>query len=170
MLPLGRVRDMAEQTVWTWGIFAIASGLGLGYSPIMPGTCGTLLGLPLFYAMTLCQKVSWGWAFFLLAGVFFMGVYVSGPAALLSKKKDPAFIVIDEIVGYGVAGLFLPFSWVHIGLVFLFFRVCDIVKPFPIRYSERLSGGWGIMVDDVIAGIYANILVRGVLFVMGWYA
>ena len=98
----------------------------------------------------------------LILVTFFAGVLASGKIAG-TENPDPHIVVIDEIVGMWIAVLMLPkTTWVIVA-AFLLFRLFDIVKPFPARQSEKLPGGWGIMVDDVVAGIYANIVVQGVL-------
>jgi phosphatidylglycerophosphatase A len=137
----------------------IGSGLGLGYSPIMPGTCGTLLGIPIFY---LLKENNIGFIIFTLI-LFFIGISASNFISIKFKQKDPSFIVIDEIVGFLIAAMFIEFSILNIALIFVFFRLFDIIKPFPIKKLEKLSLGWGVMSDDVLAGIYANIIVRIIL-------
>lgn len=77
---------------------------------------------------------------------------------------DPSEVVIDEVVGMMVTLAYLPWSFISIGLGFLLFRVFDIIKPPPARQLERLPGGWGIVMDDVVAGIYANLALRLILF------
>ena len=128
----------------------IATGLFSGYSPIVPGTAGSLTGLA-FYAIPGMEKtISLSLA---IVATFFAGVYTSNQ---MEKKlgEDPPVVVIDEIVG----------MWIGL-LAFFFFRIYDIIKPPPARKLEHLKNGWGIMLDDVAAGIYANITVRLLLFI-----
>lgn len=80
-----------------------------------------------------------------------------------SGKVDPREVVIDEVMGMVVTLAFLPLNPKTIGIGFLLFRIFDIIKPFPVRRSEKLPGGWGIVMDDVIAGIYANVGLRLIL-------
>ena len=98
-----------------------------------------------------------GYAMVLLVAI--LGVYVAGQAAKYAGKKDPQFVVIDEVSGQMIA-YFSPFTllnWKSLILGFILFRVFDIWKPFPARQAESLPGGWGIMADDWIAGIYAAL-------------
>jgi phosphatidylglycerophosphatase A len=89
--------------------------------------------------------------------------FQSGPRL----HSDPSIVVIDEIVGMWTSLLFLPSTLTVFISAFIAFRLFDIVKPPPVRQLERLSGGWGIMLDDVMAGIYANLLVRVVVVIIG---
>lgn len=93
----------------------------------------------------------------LLVGV---GLAVAGQAARVMEARDPPAIIIDEIAGIAVATALLPARLAERAVAFVLFRVFDIVKPFPARQIERLSGGLGIVGDDLIAGVYANLLVR----------
>lgn len=137
----------------------IATGSGLGYIPIAPGTMGALGGmitgvLLRYYTNTpdlfLCGFI----ILFFIAGVICSNFLEQ------IWGKDPSRIVIDEVVGMWLAMLFIPKGWVPILGAFIFFRLFDIYKPFYIRKTERLKGGWGVMVDDVVAGIYANLLIQ----------
>jgi len=90
-----------------------------------------------------------------------IGVYSSSSAERLSGIKDPGHIVIDEFAGYMVSMLFLPFNYGYITASFILFRIFDIIKPPPIKGVEHaLKGGLGIMADDIVAGIYANIAIQ----------
>jgi phosphatidylglycerophosphatase A len=136
----------------------LSSGAYLGYLPRAPGTFGSLWGIPIFYWLS-------GQAFqiqtvFLLGSIGF-SILVSGQAEKILGRKDPPQIVIDEIVGYLTAVMGLPFSWSSAWLAFFIFRIMDISKPYPIRKIDRkLPGGWGVALDDVLAGIYTQILLR----------
>lgn len=135
----------------------IASGLGLGYSPLAPGTFGAALGVALFWLAR--DWPLWGH----LAGVtvlFFGGTAAADRLARLMGKKDPGRVVIDEVAGMWVSLLLLPFGLRSALLAFLAFRVTDMVKPWPARQMESFPGGWGIMADDMMAGVYANLIVR----------
>jgi phosphatidylglycerophosphatase A len=92
--------------------------------------------------------------------VFLLGVPAAALVARREGRKDPGVVVVDEIVGMWVSLLFLPLTPFTALSAFLLFRGMDIVKPYPARQLERLPGGWGIMADDVMAGIYANLLLR----------
>jgi phosphatidylglycerophosphatase A len=135
----------------------LATGFGSGYSPVAPGTAGSIVGLLLFWP--LARLDSWLQLAATLA-LFPAGVLASSRVARRVADKDPGIVVVDEIVGMWISLLFLPFNLASAALGFLLFRAMDIVKPYPARDLERLRGGWGIMADDVMAGIYANLLLR----------
>jgi phosphatidylglycerophosphatase A len=146
----------------------IATGLYTGYSPVAPGTAGSLLVLAIL--LFVHSRFSWNTVSFGLglglAPLFFIGVRVSGivekAEVQRGGRKDPSIVNIDEIVGTGLSVIFLPPSvskyWLIAG--FFLFRMFDIVKPFPVGRLQRLKGGWGIMMDDVAAGIYANVMLQ----------
>lgn len=139
-----------------------ATGLFTGYSPIAPGTAGSALGLAIY----LISGVGDTHFFIPLIIInFIIGVITS---SILEKSlgNDPSVVVIDEIVGMWISLLFLPSNLVIIISAFLLFRIFDIVKPFPCRRAEKLKLGWGIMLDDVVAGIYANLLLQIAVFIL----
>ena len=148
---------MGQDTMHDRFIRIAATGLGSGLLPFAPGTAGTLVGI-FVYLLFSCFP----WPFYLLSIIAFtfLAVYVSQEAERIYNEKDPGRIVIDEIVGFQVTMfLIAPTVW-HIFWGFLFFRVFDIIKPFPIRLCERtLPGGYGVVGDDIVAGIYANIML-----------
>jgi len=140
----------------------IATGFFSGLSPAAPGTAGTLAGAVLFLLCLLFPTV------LIFYGLLAILVAVGIPAATAMErslgKKDPPQVVIDEVAGFFVAmSLFPVFPvwsksfWVYSGLGFVLFRFFDILKPFPIRQVQVLPGGWGIMVDDLIAGVFAAV-------------
>lgn len=138
-------------------LFTVAVGFGLGYGPVAPGTWGSLI--PLVFFLIWGGNSPWFW---LIAGIF---ILLSVPAANLAARKlqakDPRKIVVDEVAGQFLTLLFLPFTgWIIMVAGFLAFRFFDIVKPPPARRAESLPAGWGIVLDDVVAGIYANILLQ----------
>jgi len=135
----------------------LATGGGAGYSPIAPGTAGTAVGLALFWPVA---RLPIAPLLGIVGLVLLVGVAAGGHVARRARRKDPGLVVIDEIVGMWVTLLWLPFSPTTAVLGFLVFRVMDIVKPYPARQLEGLPGGLGIMADDVMAGIYANLLLR----------
>ncbi len=138
----------------------LATGFGLGLSPKAPGTVGTLLGIPLAMASFHLSPVL---AAGLLAGCFLIGIRVCDTTSRRLGVHDHGGIVWDEVVGYMIAVLGHPPTWFWLGLGFVFFRLFDIWKPWPIRaIDRRLDGGLGIMLDDVLAGIYAWLTLQGV--------
>lgn len=136
---------------------ALATGFGAGYSKIAPGTAGTAVGLVLFVPLSLLPARGQLAATVL---VFVLGLVASTHVARRISRKDPGIVVIDEIVGLWVSLLFLPLTPTLAALGFLLFRLLDMVKPFPARQFEALPEGLGIMADDVMAGIYANLILR----------
>jgi len=140
----------------------VATGLGTGFAPIAPGTFGSALGLGLFWAAHRLPA----WALVVGAVAIALGGVAAGDR--LARRmgiEDPGRVVIDEVAGMWVTLLFLPFGWRTALVGFLAYRVMDVVKPWPARQMEDLPGGWGIMADDLMAGVYANLLVRVALFV-----
>lgn len=134
---------------------AIATGVYVGYLPPAPGTLGSLLGLLLLWPLkpgTVQVLVT-----LFLIGV---GIVVADQAARVIGGQDPPAIVIDEIAGIAVATLLLSPQVPERVVAFVIFRVFDVIKPFPARQAERLPGGFGIVGDDLIAGLYTNLLVR----------
>jgi len=135
----------------------IATGLGSGYSPWAPGTAGSVVGLALFVPLAHAPLVAQIAATGL---VFAVGVWAATATARRTGLKDPGLVVVDEIAGMWVTLLLMPFTLEVAVVAFFAFRAMDIVKPYPARDLERLPEGWGIMADDVMAGVYANLLVR----------
>lgn len=130
-----------------------ATGFGVGRMPFAPGTFGTLLAIPVYL---LTQAWEPGIYVLLVAIMFGIGVWFCRIAVADMGDPDPSAVVWDEVVGYLVTMFLAPADWIWIVLGFVLFRLFDIWKPFPIRYLERrLGGGWGVMVDDVLAGVYA---------------
>lgn len=136
---------------------AIATGLGSGYSPVAPGTAGSLLGLLLFWPMAGIPLV---WLAAAIVALFFVGVAASAAVAAQVGVHDPGIVVVDEVIGMWITLALLPFTPLTALFGFLLFRLMDIVKPYPARAFEQLPGGWGIVADDVMAGIYANLALR----------
>ncbi len=135
----------------------ISSFFYLGYSPVAPGTVGTLGAVILYYVISGFSNLFY--LFFIIALIIF-SVWVSEIARIRLGDSDPNSIVIDEVCGFLVTMILIPPNMINIAMGFLLFRFFDILKPPPIRMSEKLSGGLGIVADDVLAGIYANILLQ----------
>jgi len=138
-------------------LLLFATGLGVGFCPIVPGTFGTLLGIPLD-----CFLSSIASPFYELTVVafFFLSCWIADRAERYWGRKDDRRIVIDEVMGFLVTMFWIPASLPKIAAGFIAFRFFDIVKPFPIRRLEHVKGGFGVVLDDVLAGMYANISVR----------
>ena len=135
----------------------IATGLGSGYAPFAPGTAGSAVGLALFWPL---HHLSLAGQVVGTALVFALGVAAAADVARRLGLEDPGLVVADEVVGMWVSLLGVPLTVVTALAGFVLFRVFDVFKPYPARDLERLPGGWGIMCDDVMAGIYANLLLR----------
>ncbi|HPI25462.1 MAG TPA: phosphatidylglycerophosphatase A [Candidatus Cloacimonadota bacterium] len=138
----------------------LASLFGIGFIPFMPGTFGSLAAFGIYM---LIPASFWFYGQYIVMGLLLVlslaAVFISRAAEKI-LGEDAGSIVIDELLGYFVATLFLPHNWL-IGLyAFILFRVFDIAKPFPIYRSQRISGGWGVVIDDLIAGLYANLLIQ----------
>ncbi len=147
-----------------WRYF-LAFGLGSGLSPKAPGTCGTLAAIPLY----LCVAQLPVWAYFMvMIMLFLLGTYVSEYVSKALGVDDYKGIVIDEVLGYFITMFLVPLSFGSICMGFLLFRFFDILKPFPIRYlDEKIKGGLGVMLDDVLAGLMAFILMLSLHFSYG---
>ena len=141
----------------------------LGYVPIAPGTFGSALGLVLFWVVR--STGSAGIEAAAMAVVFAMGVWSGTVAERHFRGVDPGPVVIDEVFGMLVTLAFLPVNMTGAIVGFFVFRLLDIVKPWPARRFEALHGGLGIMADDGMAAIYANLLMRGLIVIApGWLA
>lgn len=139
-------------------VLFFSSNGGLGYAPIAPGTFGTLAGIPAFYYLS---NFSWILQFFTLAAILFLSFWICDVAGKYYGEADDGRIVIDELIGYLITTAFLPFSWPTAILGFIWFRIFDIVKPPPASWFDReMKNGLGVTLDDVMAGIYAAILLR----------
>jgi phosphatidylglycerophosphatase A len=141
------------RTLGNYFCLVVATGLGFGYAPKAPGTAGTVWGVVLFWAMA-------GWPAWARAVAALVMVLISwGTAEVAGRyyhEADCQHIVIDEVAGYLVGVVLVPFSWVHAGVVFVLFRVFDITKPFPASWFDRqVHNGFGVTMDDVVAGAYA---------------
>lgn len=142
----------------------LATGMYIGYSPVAPGTIGSLAGAVICFFLSSANLLIYAIA--LLSG-FFASIWASSIAKEHFGKKDPRQIVCDEIIGYMTALFLIPFALLNISIVFLLFRFFDILKPFPIGIiDKKMESGLGIVLDDVLAGIYANISFR--LFMLIW--
>jgi len=139
-------------------ILFLATGFGVGYFPIAPGTLGTLVAIPIYYFLSEIPSPIYE---ITLVGFFFLAVWSSENAERFFGKKDDQRIVIDEIMGFLVTMLWIPKTILFIIVGFFLFRFFDILKPFPIRRLEkRLKGGYGVVLDDVLAGIYGSIVLH----------
>jgi len=141
-------------------IKAISTFFFVGYLPLIPGTFGSIAGVGIFYLFndSSCQ----GYFIFVFC-IIILGLLTSGRAEKVFNKKDPGCIVIDEIMGMLIALSFLPLDPKIIILAFLIFRILDTLKPFPAGRLQNMHGAIGIMGDDLVAGVYANIILQVIL-------
>ena len=161
----------------TWDRFGtwVAEGFGVGWIPLAPGTFGSILGIA-WAALLLLPRSPWLFGVGLFGG-FLASVYFCGLGERTLGKSDPGSIVLDEItavpvcfVGWlawetrrtgswpGAEDLFSGKNWVLVLAVFVVFRFFDIAKPWPVKGSQKLPGGWGVTVDDFLAAAYVNLL------------
>lgn len=145
---------------------AVATGLGVGLLPLAPGTWGSILataGLWLLYLLP--HPLSFQLNLVLLLMFFPLSWYTAGKAAMIRSDKDPSYVVIDEIYGMLVCVALAPAGCYYLIAGFALFRLFDITKPFPVRNLENLPGGLGIVGDDIMAGIYAGLILQGFQFI-----
>lgn len=136
----------------------IATGFGTGYLPKAPGTWGSLLALPLHFFL---RQLTPGYYALALTGIFLLAVITAGQAEKILNRKDPGVVVIDEVIGMLITLIAAPNNPLFWLLGFLIFRFFDIFKPYPIRLiDQRVNGGIGIVLDDVMAGIYSLIVLQ----------
>ncbi len=148
-------------------LYTTATGFGSGFSPIVPGTAGSAVATVLVW---LLWPASWGWQALICLLTTAVSIYAAGWLAESLNLEDPSIVVADEFSGQFITFLGLGAAaladWRVLLLGFLLFRALDILKPGPIRRLEDLPGGWGIVMDDVLAGFFANILLRVALIWM----
>ncbi len=131
----------------------VSTVLKIGYLPIAPGTWGSLAALAVWFIII--ESISTITFIAVIVIIFIFGVYTSSVTERYLEKEDPSIIVIDEWVGQWIALLFLQKSLLWGLIAFALFRLFDIWKPYPIKTIDKILGGWGIMLDDVVAGVYA---------------
>ena len=143
-------------------VLFLATGLYIGRIPFAPGTFGSLVGLPLCFVMAKLRLMP---AIACTVLLIFFAVWISNAAEKMLKRSDPACIVIDEVAGMVVTLIGIPFNPTTVIGGFILFRILDILKPLPIRIiDKRVSGGLGVVADDVAAGIFANLLLRIIFY------
>jgi len=144
------------RTLWAW---AVATFFGAGLGKPGPGTYGSVAALLLWAVAGIGLHANPQTLQFLMLGGIFLSIALGVPAATIAAREsgrhDPGFVVIDEVAGQWITLLFSPADWRHGLIALVLFRLFDITKPFPVRRLERLPEGWGIVFDDVAAGLYA---------------
>ena len=145
----------------------IATALGLGFAPFAPGTVGSAAGLALW--MILPGTDRWLGLAIIVVAVF--GTWAAGVAERRYQARDPGVVVIDEVLGMLITLFAIRPGWRLALAGFVLFRVFDVIKPYPTNRLERLPGGLGIMADDAMAAIYANIGLRLLMWSLpvGWW-
>jgi phosphatidylglycerophosphatase A len=131
----------------------------IGYLPVIPGTFGSMAGVLLFY---LIKDSLPGYVLFTLL-LLILGFLVAGEAERILNKKDSRCIVIDEVCGMLLSLIFLPYDIKLVIIAFILFRILDSLKPYPAAKFQNLRGSPGVMLDDIIAGVYTNIILQVVL-------
>ncbi|TBR37568.1 phosphatidylglycerophosphatase A [Marinomonas agarivorans] len=153
---------LAPKSIWRNPVHFFAFGFGSGAAPLAPGTFGTIAAIPLYLLM---QELNAYWYFSLIVITFLLGVYLCGKTAKDLGVHDHSGIVWDEFVGYWVTMWLAPTGWHYILIGFILFRLFDIWKPWPISWvDKKVHGGLGIMLDDVLAGIFAFAVLQGVSY------
>ena len=143
----------------------LATGLGVGLAPRAPGTFGTLLAVPLAWGM---QVWAWQWQLLLVLALVLPAVWLCQRASRVMGASDPQAIVLDEVLGFLLACIALPAGWIWLVVAFALFRIFDIGKPWPVGMVERrLSGGLGIVADDLVAGGLCWLLIQGAVLGLG---
>lgn len=159
------MKPKAPKTIFTNWVHFLAFGFGSGMSPWAPGTMGTIVAIPLYLLFAWTPL----WAYLLIVVVTFtVGVWLCEIAARDTGVHDHPGIVWDEIVGYFITMIGVPHTLKWIVMGFVLFRLFDIWKPWPIKaVDQQVKGGLGIMLDDVLAAIYALIIMQIAFFLMG---
>lgn len=153
---------VSHNSVWTNPIHFFAFGFGSGVIPIMPGTFGTLAAIPLYLVLA---QLSWPYYGLITLILLVVGIYWCNVTARDLGVHDYPGIVWDEIVGYLVTMFAVPLKWSWIILGFVLFRLFDIWKPWPIKWLDNhVQGGFGIMIDDIVAAIYAWLVLQVVVW------
>lgn len=158
-------RNRVPASVWRNPVHFLACGFGSGAMPVAPGTFGTLVAIPIYL---LLQPLAL-WTYLVVTALLFMvGIWLCETTARDFGVHDHGGIVWDEIVGYLVTMIAAPPGWLWVMAGFLLFRVFDILKPWPIRKLDRgVHGGFGIMVDDLLAGIYGAVVLAAMANLQG---
>lgn len=143
----------------------LAFGFGSGLAPVAPGTFGTLAAIPPYLLFT---QLSWPLYALVLLVTFLLGIYLCEKTSQNLGVHDHGGIVWDEFVGFWITLFMIPLTWYWLLLGFVLFRFFDIVKPFPIKWlDKKVKGGFGIMIDDVIAGLFAWAILMVVVRFVG---
>ena len=143
---------------------ACATVLGVGYVPFAPGTFGSAVGLLVWWLLP-SSPLAQGTA---IVALFAIGSWSGSVVERHCARTDPGQVVIDEVMGMLITLFLNPVGWIGALAAFLLFRVADVIKPYPANRLERLHGGIGVMADDGMAAIYANLALRGLIWATGY--
>lgn len=150
---------------WKSPIDLFATGFGSGLMPIMPGTFGTIVAIPIYLLLNLLPQ---SYYLVILAIMILAGFWICNVVEKRTNIHDNPSIVWDEIVGFLLTMAFTPTRWCLIVVGFILFRIFDIWKPWPIKWvNDKMPGGFGIVTDDLLAGIYAGLLLQFIIRVCG---
>lgn len=148
-------------------VIFLASAGYIGYIPVASGTFGSLVGIPLFWGFDALRATSAPLYLLTYVASVAAACWIAGQAETYLQEHDSHKIVIDEVVGYLAATLFLTPTWSHALWAFVIFRGLDVIKPFPAGYiDQHFPGGYGVVLDDVVSGFYSNLALR-VLIAVG---
>lgn len=140
------------------------TGAGAGYLPWLPGTAGTLVAVPFSLALNRIASASLPLALLSLGAFFLVAVWLADKGEEFFREKDSPRIVIDEMAGFVLANFASPPQWKAMAAAFILFRLFDIIKLFPAGQAEKIPGGVGVVLDDLIAGLYTFMILRLLLF------
>ncbi len=156
----GQNLSLLDRLAWLY-----ATGLGIGIAPKAPGTFGSLLGPLIVWAWQSFGRPMHEGVIVSLVGIL-IGVGASQRTARRYGLSDPGCVVCDEIAAFAIVFALLPVTWTTAAIGFVWFRVFDIAKPWPISRLEHLPGGWGIMADDLLAGVFAAAALHGTMWLL----
>ena len=163
--PTANFRELFRNAVLHDKIaLVLSSCFGVGLIPVAQGSFGTLAAIPLAVALAHLDPLSGSCVLFFFV---LLAVWASGRSARALENEDPAEVVIDEAAGLLLTLFLLPATAFNLCLGFVLFRLFDILKPFPIRRLEKVGGGSGIVLDDLLAGVYGNVCLRLVAYAFG---
>ena len=152
------IKNPTAKTVFTSPIHFLAFGFGSGLSPVAPGTMGTLAVIPIYLLMQNLNLLPY---IILTVIISIVGIWICGVSSKMLGVHDHGGIVWDEFAGYLITMIAAPSGWLWVIIGFILFRIFDIWKPWPIHVVDKhVSGGFGIMLDDIIAGVFAGITLQ----------
>jgi phosphatidylglycerophosphatase A len=141
-----------------------------GYSPVAPGSAGTLVGMAIYcIEYFVIGGASWIINLGAVIILFYPFMKIAADGERFFGKKDPPEVVLDEIMGYWITVLFYPFNITIAVVGFFAFRIMDILKPYPIKRLHKFDGGLGIMIDDCVAGLYANLVLLAMVYILKFF-